>query len=284
MKLGYCAVSIGAAVIAVSSLYCLAADKPAGGKKKILFYSQSFGFRHSVVARPLSGEQAFAEKMLKEICEPAGYEISVTQDFNDLRNLNRYDAIVLYTTGNPLIDRGAFLEWIRKGGAVIGIHTATDTFHSKTNGQVPMEEGKMAPLQIPDWPEYVKVIGAPFITHGPKHDPIVIKVLDPNSPATRMLGSEWTIGDEIYLFDPNRINPNIHILLTTDTKKTNDASLEGHKMTKGGNYPIAWTNTEGEGRVFYTSLGHDEAVWKDPKYQQHLLGGVAWALDVTDKK
>ena len=48
----------------------------------------------------------------------------------------------------------------------------------------------------------------------------------------------------------------------------------------------------GDGRVFYTSLGHREDIWdtdpnlKDRKndvaisqaYQQHVLGGIEWAL------
>lgn len=282
MRLAFCAVSMGAAAVALSSLYCLAAEKPAEGKKKILFYSQSFGFRHSVVVRPKTGELAFAEKMLKEIGEKAGYQVDVTQDFNDMNNLKGYDAVVLYTTGNPLINRDGFMKWVRDGGAVIGIHTATDTFHSPRSEEVPMSDGKKAALTIPDWPEYVKVIGAAFLTHGPKHDPIVIDVVDPKNPATVMLGSEWTIGDEIYLF--RDFNEKCHVLLTTNTEKTSAESLEGHRMKKGQPYPVSWTNTEGKGRIFYTSLGHDEAVWQDAKYQQHLLGGIAWALGQDEQK
>jgi Uncharacterized protein conserved in bacteria len=30
--------------------------------------------------------------------------------------------------------------------------------------------------------------------------------------------------------------------------------------------------------VFYTALGHREEVWQDPRFQQHLLGALRWAL------
>ena len=35
--------------------------------------------------------------------------------------------------------------------------------------------------------------------------------------------------------------------------------------------------TEGKGKVFYTSFGHDPKVWKDEKFQKHLFGGLKWA-------
>ena len=50
------------------------------------------------------------------------------------------------------------------------------------------------------------------------------------------------------------------------------------KVKKGEDAPVAWTRTEGRGKVFYTSLGHREDVWTNPVWQKHLLGGIAWAL------
>jgi hypothetical protein len=290
MKLGLCAVSMGAAVVALSSLYCMAAkkanDKPAknaDGKKTVLFYSESFGFPHSVVKRQLTGEMAYAEKMLKEICGKAGYDVRVTQTFKNLEKdgqFKDYDAIVLYTTGNPLIDRDGLLKWLRNGGALIGIHTATDTFHHPMNAEVPMTGAETAKLSIPDWPEYTKIIGAAFKTHGAQQT-VTIKIDDPNHPATKHIEAGWQINDEIYQFD--RYNKDVHLLLSIDTDKISDASLKKLKMTKGEFYPVSWTNTEGKGRVFYTSLGHREDVWTNPVWQQHLLGGMAWALGQTDK-
>ena len=46
-------------------------------------------------------------------------------------------------------------------------------------------------------------------------------------------------------------------------------------------YAVAWVRSEGKGRVFYTSLGHEQAVWRDPRYQEHLLGGIRWALGLA---
>ena len=43
-------------------------------------------------------------------------------------------------------------------------------------------------------------------------------------------------------------------------------------------YPATWARKHGQGRVFYTSMGHREDVWTNPIFQDVLTGGVAWAL------
>ena len=42
--------------------------------------------------------------------------------------------------------------------------------------------------------------------------------------------------------------------------------------------PLAWAKNYGQGRVFYTALGHREEVWENSLYQQHVLGGIRWVL------
>src|SRR6516162_3704631 len=43
-------------------------------------------------------------------------------------------------------------------------------------------------------------------------------------------------------------------------------------------YPNTWARMEGNGRVWYTALGHREDVWTNPVFQQILVGGIKWAL------
>ena len=42
--------------------------------------------------------------------------------------------------------------------------------------------------------------------------------------------------------------------------------------------PVAWINTRGNRRVFYTSLG-GPADFADPDFRRLLLNGILWALD-----
>ncbi len=71
--------------------------------------------------------------------------------------------------------------------------------------------------------------------------------------------------------------------------------LDKHPETGDpGHYAVSWCKSYGDGRVFYTSLGHREDLWDaDPNlpdrknsveiskaYQAHVLGGIEWALGI----
>ena len=184
-------------------------------------------------------------------------------------NLKNYDGVIFAsTTGDlPLPDKQGFLDWIAAGHAFVGIHAATDTFHG--------------------FPAFIAMIGGEFKTHGAQVRVDCLKQ-DPAHAATKMLPASWSVFDEIYQFK-NFERAKVHGLLTMDRQpNTNEP----------GDYPVAWTRDFGTGRVFYTSLGHREDVW-DPAalvgketerknapelarlYQQHVLGGIRWALGLT---
>jgi type 1 glutamine amidotransferase len=137
------------------------------------------------------------------------------------------------------------------------------------------------------------MIGGAFRTHGPQVTVECIN-LDPAHAACKSLPARWTVYDEIYqLRDFDRTK--VHGLVSLDklmlTQKDKDA-----KNATPGDYPISWGRMHGKGRVFYTSLGHREDMW-DPTYQdkagrmnspeiakqfqQHLLGGILWALNLA---
>jgi hypothetical protein len=178
-----------------------------------------------------------------------------------------YDAVLfLSTTGDlPLPDKQGFLDWIAAGKAFVGVHAATDTFHG--------------------FSPFIAMIGGEFKTHGPQ---VSVDCLnqDPAHAACRPLAKSWTVFDEIYQFK-NFERSQVHGLLTLD-RHPNDKTP--------GDYPVAWSKPFGRGRVFYTSLGHREDMWdpaftdkagrKNPAenarlFQQHLLGGLLWALGLA---
>lgn len=182
-------------------------------------------------------------------------------------NLRNYDAVLFAsTTGDlPVPDRQAFVDWIAGGKAFIGVHAATDTFHN--------------------FPPYIEMIGGEFQSHGPQVS-VDCANQDPAHAACQPLPGKWTVFDEIYLFK-NFERAKVHGLLSLDQHPNNKTP---------GDYPVAWSKLHGKGRVFYTSLGHREDMW-DPAYtdktgrknpaetarlfQQHLLGGIHWALGLA---
>ncbi len=183
-------------------------------------------------------------------------------------SLKNYDGVVFAsTTGDlPLPDPQGFLDWIKAGHAFIGIHAGADTLHH--------------------WPAYREMLGGEFKRHG-RQVPVDCLDQDAANPATANLGPSWHISqEEIYQFSEKMKNydpAKVHELLI----------LEKHPETgAAGHFGIAWCKSYGEGRVFYTALGHREDLWdtdpaiKDRKntvemakaYQQHVLGGIEWAL------
>lgn len=53
------------------------------------------------------------------------------------------------------------------------------------------------------------------------------------------------------------------------------------KETK--NVPISWAKSYDQGRGFYSSLGHNEHIYYNPKVLQHYLAGIQWAIgDLLD--
>ena len=42
-------------------------------------------------------------------------------------------------------------------------------------------------------------------------------------------------------------------------------------------FPETWARMHGKGRVFFSSLGHREDVWKMPAFMDLLTGAMNWA-------
>lgn len=242
------------------------ASAVAAAPKKVLVVTTTLGFRHMSIET--------AERVLAALGSSSGaYEVELATvpptgngqsavDEEQVRAtlasklspaaLKRFDAIVFAsTTGElPLPDKAAFIQWVEAGGAFIGIHSASDTLHA--------------------YRPYVDLLGGEFDYH---REQVRIEAInrDATHPANRHLGATWNLDgqlEEIYVFKhyrPERVRE----LLVLDRHPNTGAP---------GHFPISWSREVGKGRVFYTALGHNEAVWHMPAFQQHVLGGIQWAL------
>ena len=218
---------------------------------RILYVTHAAGYRHDVI--PLS------QAILKQLGENSGmFEATATEDLSEftIGNLGRYDAVMFYTTGElPMSDaqKTALLDFVRSGHGFVGIHSATDTFYG--------------------WPDYLELIGGYFDGH-PWHQAVRIKVADPSNSLVSFLGASLEIDDEIYQirdFDDR----GSHVLLRLDETSVDLTRAGVHRRSYG--WPLAWTRSFGQGRVFYTALGHESGVWRDSRYQRLLLNAILWS-------
>ena len=135
---------LGAVTFLKTAMRCgRAAGDNNKNKPKVLFFSKSSGFEHDVVKRNGEGT-SLSETTLTEIGRTHGFDIIATKDGRMFdSDLTQYDAFFFFTTGNltevgtdntpPMSAQGkeALLAAIRNGKGFLGVHSASDTFHSK---------------------------------------------------------------------------------------------------------------------------------------------------------
>jgi type 1 glutamine amidotransferase len=180
-----------------------------------------------------------------------------------------YDGFVFANTTGDLLfpDRDGFVELIKGGKAFVAMHSGSDTYHPFRG--------------------YVDMLGGEFETHKAQVE-IQPILHDPAHPATKPIPTGFRVFDEIYIIKTFE-KAKVHGLM----------GLDAHPNEKTpGYFPVSWCKEFGQGRVFYTSLGHREDVWdptwkadtKDRKntpeiahiYQEHILGGIKWALKLIE--
>ena len=49
-----------------------------------------------------------------------------------------------------------------------------------------------------------------------------------------------------------------------------------------GDHPMIWHHKVGEGRVFYSALGHQASSYSNENYRTLLLEAAKWLLDIPD--
>ena len=253
-----------AALAATAALgrFARAADAPP---KRVLFFTKSSGFQHSVINRHGKDEPAYAERILIGLGKQHGLDVTASKDgglFTPER-LDAFDAFVFYTTGDlttpgtdkqppmPPGGKNALLAAVAGGKGFVGIHSATDTFHSHGTAIDP----------------YIAMLGGEFVTHGQQQEATshVVDAKFPGAPA-----ADFTIKEEWYAL--THFAPDLHAILMQEAK-----GMEG-VMYQRPPYPSTWARRQGKGRVFYTSMGHREDVWTDDTFTSLLLGGLGWAV------
>lgn len=240
------------------------ADEPAGkqGGYRVLMITQSAGFKHGSVTRK-EGKLSPAEQAVTEIGIRSNlFRTDCSQDAEKdftKEKLPNYDIVFFYTTGNlPIKEENLkyfYEEWLpAKGHGFIGAHSAADTYHNDRR--------------------YWDMLGGTFDGHPwNANERVVIAVHDKSHPASKPWGDEFEIQDEIYQFK-NWQPEKVRVLMSLNMERT--------KLKRPRHVPILWVKNYGEGKVMHMSLGHNEHVWTNEKYQESLLGGIKWVLNLAE--
>ena len=113
---------------------------------------------------------------------------------------------------------------------------------------------------VDDWREFLGVTSK-------RHDHqsrYAVKKIKPAHPIVQGIPDGWqTPMDELYVID--KLWPNARALATSVSERD------------GKTYPVAWINQYGAARVFGTTYGHSDEMFRDPVFLGYLSRGVLWA-------
>ena len=224
------------------------AQAPPPRKKKLLAIGAVYGFQHDSVSNGMATMWKIGHdtglwdtyirtdtQLITKKKIPAG----------NAKNLDYFDAIYLYTTGEfPLDDE-------QKAALLSFVH----------------DDGK-------------GIIGGYFDQHpwGQFMAPIIIE--DPNFPAMKDFPKTFSMMDEIYQPSKEFSRDKIRVLARLDENKLDLTNKNVHRTDK--DFAVAWIKTYGKGRVFYSTFGHREEVYDRPDVQHMYLEATKWAMRLTD--
>jgi type 1 glutamine amidotransferase len=240
---------------------------------KVLVFWRAEGFVHPSIP--------YGVEAVKQLGEKTGAFTTQSSDemaVFDPESLKQFDTVVFVNTtqlhfDNP-VHRKALLDFVASGKGVVGIHAASDNF--------------------PNWPEGQELMGGLFHGH-PWHagDLVAVKLDDPLHPLNKGFNNQgFRLKEEIYQITGPYSREKQRELLSLDMSKPENLQKTVDKdgkplLDKGGkpaivrtdnDFPISWIKKEGEGRVFYTSLGHNKDIFFVPQILKHYLDGIQYAL------
>ncbi|QRR00728.1 ThuA domain-containing protein [Dyadobacter sandarakinus] len=233
------------------------------GKPAVLVFSKTTGYRHS-------GSIDAAKKVFQQLGNQHGWFVYETEEggvFNPAQ-LRRFQVVIFNNCTGRLLNKQqqqAAMQYVTAGGVLMGIHGAGDFSHD-------------------DWPWYkTHLVGTEFSHHPLKPQLQAASVHRENAAAAALLTripATWTHTDEWYIYFSQPRN--VHVLAYIDgTRIIPDGNLPlmgGKNFGMGMYHPVAWYRSVGKGKTFYTSMGHNAAVWKDSNFVQLLDNALQWSV------
>jgi type 1 glutamine amidotransferase len=263
-----------------------AASLPAtlvpASKKSLLVFTKSSGFEHQVVKR-VDGKLSILENTVTELSKKHGFALECSKDGRifDSAEFPKFAGMLFFTTGdlttegtdkNPPMSAASkqkFLNSIHDGKGFVGVHAASDTFHTEPDS---MEKGTRYVAYGEKSDPYLRMLGGEFIIHGdnPRLQTTDLIINDPKFPGLEGVTSPIEMNEEWYSLKD--FMPDLHVILTIDTSKLKNACYERRS------YPGTWARMQGKGRVFYTAIGDRPENWQNIFFQNLLAGGIRWTL------
>jgi len=232
---------------------------------KILHFTKTTGYDHKT--RKSSFE------MFSSLSLPFCWELVDDSTGTNFNNLDSFDLIIFSNTSGidllTQIQRNNFEKFINRGGSLVGIHAATDTYrHSEANGE-----------RTGIWDFYSNVLGG-SVQNNPNHvkGTPQFQITKPiEHPITDNIPEAWEKEEEYYYWEKGYLKSDIVSIL--DVEKT--IGPNGNVNSYDSARSVAWIREHNTGsRVFYTSLGHSRINYtSESLFKNFLESALLWCLD-----
>jgi uncharacterized protein len=270
--------------------------QPSKRRRVLVITQHTMGYLHVPAAAGLLHLlRASAEKHKAfELTELTG-DSQVTREM-----LSGFDAVILNnqsTPGDVRVHRELIPEYVRNGGGFFAVHAAalidslgdTGSEYNRMLGAYvdrsvkyghPGNHYAVFPTILPN-PEHPLVKG--FRAQKKPYDLVYQQLMGPMGPRRKY---------EIKLTSPGQLSDELYVLLRaqgSDNRPTVLVEIDAPKSEvqypgppNEYSYAIAWIKRYGKGRVFYTQLGHNMAVYSIDAVAQMLLDGLQYVMgDLT---
>ena len=196
----------------------------------------------------------------------AGHTVTVTEDsaiLADAGRMSDFDALVFNTMRVRDItlsegEQAGMKDYISSGNGFVCIHIS---------GCVPET-----------WPEYLDITGGGWVmgeSYHPPYGKFTVNVTQPGHPGVEGV-ADFETNDELYMgIDYQDGND---VFMSADSEEGTYAwgGQEAVHMP-ADTFPLGWTRSYGDGKVFVTLLGHNGLSFETPEFQKMVLNGVSWA-------
>jgi type 1 glutamine amidotransferase len=187
------------------------------------------------------------------LLEDAGYSVEIfdTLDvYTDQAKMSSYDLIVpVWTQGTITNEQEkGLLEAVKSGVGIAGWHGCMgDSFRNNV--------------------EYQFMVGGQWVAHPGGVIDYRVNITKPTDPIVAGL-QDFNMHSEQYYM---HVDPSNEVLATTRFNGDHAYWIEGTVM------PVVWKRVWGQGRVFYSSLGHVVKDFEVPEAREITRRGMLWA-------
>jgi uncharacterized protein len=252
-------------VFSVACCTACIAQSVTNPKKHLLVLGEEKGYRHESVSHAMATIERLGKQTgLWDTTIRTDTEVLTKKKLEyNAKNLNDFDAVLFFTGGDLEMDaqqKADLISFVHDDGkGFVGVHSAAITWTK--------------------WPEFVDMVGGTYDEHpwGTFNAPIVVE--DPQFPGMQLWPHSFVLRDEIYQMN-SFSRDKVRVLMRLDASKLDLANPKVHRTDR--DFAVTWVKMYGKGRVYYSTLGHPEDNWDDPRLQGMYVEAIKWAMGLVN--